>query len=95
MMFKMFIPLEMIPIRMTPRKAPKTVPFPPLTLTPPMIAAAMEACENGTFSELGTLYGTLQNGGLSAGKINDLVPAEVQEKYNAYLQQMLDDPFMK
>ncbi len=60
-----------------------------------MIAAAMEACENGTFSELGTLYGTLQNGGLSAGKINDLVPAEVQEKYNAYLQQMLDDTFMK
>lgn len=60
-----------------------------------MIAAAMEACEKGTFSELGTLFGTLQNGGLSAGKISDLVPAEVQEKYQAYLQQMLDGTFMK
>ena len=27
------------------------------------------------------LYGTPQNGTLSAGKISDLVPAEVQEKY--------------
>ena len=60
-----------------------------------MIAAAMEACENGKFSELGTLFGSLQNGGLSAGKINDLVPKEIQDQYNEYLKQMLDGTFMK
>lgn len=35
--------------------------------------------EAGTFGGE-VLYGTLQNGTLSAGKISDLVPAEVQEK---------------
>ena len=60
-----------------------------------MIAAAMDAVEKGTFSELGTLFGSLQNGGLSAGKINDLVPKDIQDKYNAYLQQMIDGTFMK
>ena len=41
------------------------------------------------------LYGTPQNGTLSAGKISDLVPAEVQEKHNAYIQQMIDGTFMQ
>lgn len=50
--------------------------------------------EAGTFGGE-VLYGTLQNGTLSAGKISDLVPAEVQEKYNAYIQQMIDGTFMQ
>ena len=59
-----------------------------------MIVASMEAVEAGTFGGE-VLYGTLQNGTLSAGKISDLVPAEVQEKYNAYIQQMIDGTFMQ
>ena len=36
-----------------------------------------------------TVYGTLENGTLSAGAINtELIPAEIVEKYNAYLRQM-------
>ncbi len=59
-----------------------------------MIVNSMEAVEAGTFGGE-TLYGTLQNGALSAGKISELVPAEIQEKYNAYLQEMIDGTFMK
>lgn len=44
--------------------------------------------------EVLTLLG--ENGALSAGAINtELVPAEKVEKYNAYLQQMMDGTFMK
>ncbi len=42
-----------------------------------------------------TLYGTMANGVLFAGKINDLVPEEVQAKYQEYLDQMLAGTFMK
>ena len=60
-----------------------------------MIVASMQAVEAGTFGG-NTVYGTLENGTLSAGKIeSSLVPADVQEKYNAYLQQMVDGTFMK
>lgn len=59
-----------------------------------MIAASMQACMDGTFGGT-TLYGTLQNGALSAGKLSDLVPPEVQEKYLNYIQQMIDGTFMK
>ena len=60
-----------------------------------MIVASMEAVEAGTFGG-NTVYGTLENNTLSAGAINtDLVPAEIVEKYNAYLQQMMDGTFMK
>ena len=60
-----------------------------------MIVASMEAVEAGTFGG-NTVYGTLENKTLSAGAINtDLVPAEIVEKYNAYLQQMMDGTFMK
>ena len=52
------------------------------------------AVEAGTFGGE-VLYGTLQNGTLSAGKISDLVPAEVQEKYNTYIQQMIDGTIMQ
>ena len=60
-----------------------------------MIVASMEAVEAGNFGG-NTVYGTLENGTLSAGAINtELVPAEIVEKYNAYLQQMIDGTFMK
>ena len=60
-----------------------------------MIEVCMDAVEAGTFGGT-TVFGTLENGGLSAGAINtELVPAEKVEKYNAYLQQMIDGTFMK
>ena len=59
-----------------------------------MIVASMQAVQDGNFGGE-TIFGTLQNNTLSAGKISELVPAEVQEKYNAYLQQMIDGTFMK
>lgn len=58
-----------------------------------MVSVSMEAVEAGTFGGE-TIYGTLQNGTLSAGAISDLVPAEVQEKYQGFLQQMYDGTFM-
>ena len=42
-----------------------------------------------------TLYGTLQNNTLSAGALSDLVPADVQEKYLAYIDQMIAGTFMQ
>ena len=59
-----------------------------------MVVASMEAVEAGTFGSE-TLYGTLQNGTLSAGALSDLVPADVQEKYLGYIEQMKADTFMK
>ena len=60
-----------------------------------MIKVSMEAVEAGTFGG-NTVYGTLENGGLSAGAINtELVPADKVEKYNAYLDQMKAGTFMK
>ncbi len=41
------------------------------------------------------MYGDLQNGVLCTGALSDLVPAEVQSKYLAYIQQMVDGTFMK
>ncbi|MDO4620782.1 MAG: BMP family protein [Lachnospiraceae bacterium] len=58
-----------------------------------MISLCMKGVEEGTFGGE-TIYGTLQNGGLSAGAISDLVPAEVQDQYKEYLQQMMDEKFM-
>lgn len=60
-----------------------------------MIGVCMEAVVAGTFGG-NTIFGTLENGALSAGAINtELVPTEKVEKYNAYLQQMMDGTFMK
>ena len=59
-----------------------------------MVVASMEAVEAGSFGGE-TLYGTLQNGTLSAGALSDLVPADVQEKYLGYIEQMKADTFMK
>jgi basic membrane protein A len=54
----------------------------------------MQAVEDGKFGGE-TIYGTLQNGVLSAGKMSDLVPADVQAKYLDYIDQMTKDTFMK
>ena len=60
-----------------------------------MIVASMQAVEAGTFGG-NTVYGTLENGGLSAGAINtELVSADKVEKYNTYLEQMKAGTFMK
>ena len=59
-----------------------------------LVSLAMVATMEGTFGGE-TLFGTMANGVLSAGKINDLVPAEVQAKYQEYLDQMLAGTFMK
>ena len=59
-----------------------------------MIVASMQAVIDGTFGGA-TLYGTLQNNALSAGALSDLVPADVQEKYLAYIDQMIAGTFMQ
>ena len=59
-----------------------------------LVSMCMESVENGTF-EGGAVYGTMGNGVLSAGKISDLVPKEIQDKYNAYLEQVKAGTFMK
>lgn len=59
-----------------------------------LVGLSMQAVMNGTFGGE-VIYGTLQNGALSAGKISDLVPAEIQAQYLAYLDEMIADTFMK
>ena len=59
-----------------------------------MISVSMQAVEAGTFGGE-TVYGSLQNDGLSAGAISDLVPEDIQAKYAEYLQQMIDGTFMQ
>lgn len=58
-----------------------------------MVVTSMEAVEDGSFGGE-VLYGTLQNGTLSAGRLSDLVPADVQEKYLGYIDEMIKDTFM-
>ena len=50
-----------------------------------MIGVCMEAVVAGTFGG-NTIFGAINT---------ELVPAEKVEKYNAYLQQMMDGTFMK
>ena len=60
-----------------------------------LIGLSFKAVEDGTFGGE-VLYGDLQNGVLSAGALNtDLIPEEVQAKYNDYIQQMKDGTFMQ
>ena len=59
-----------------------------------MVGLCMKAVEDGTFGGE-VIYGTLQNGALSAGAVSDLVSAEKQEQYQTYIQQMIDGTFMK
>ncbi len=59
-----------------------------------LVAQCMQAIEDGTFTAT-VIYGTMQNGALYAGTLSDLVPADVQEQYQVYLQQMVDGTFMQ
>ena len=59
-----------------------------------LVSLSMQAVMNGKLGGEMT-YGTLQNGALSAGRISDLVPAEIQAQYQAYLDEMVADTFMK
>ena len=59
-----------------------------------LVGLCMEAVQNGTFGGE-VIYGTMQNGALSAGAVSDLVPAEKQDKYDEYIQQMIDGTFMQ
>ena len=59
-----------------------------------LVGLCMEAVENGSFGGE-TIFGTMQNGVLSCGKLSDLVPADVQEKYNSYIAQVMDGTFMQ
>lgn len=59
-----------------------------------LIALSFQAVEDGTFGGE-VLYGDLQNGVLSAGALNDLIPQEIQDKYQAYIQEMIDGTFMQ
>ena len=59
-----------------------------------LVGLCMEAVQNGTFGGE-VIYGTMQNGALSAGAVSDLVPAEKQDKYQEYIQQMIDGTFMQ
>ena len=59
-----------------------------------MIVASMQAVQDGNFGGE-TLFGTLQNGALSAGKLADLVPSDIQTKYLAYIDEMVAGTFMK
>ncbi|MBQ0037153.1 MAG: BMP family ABC transporter substrate-binding protein [Clostridiales bacterium] len=59
-----------------------------------MISASMQAVQDGNFGGE-TLYGSLQNGALSAGAMSDLVPKDIQDKYQSYIQAMMDGTFMK
>ena len=58
-----------------------------------MLGLCMDAVENGNFGNA-VVYGTLENGCLSAGKINeDLVPADVAAKYLELVAQMTAGTF--
>ena len=59
-----------------------------------MVQVSMQAVANGTFGGE-VIYGSMQNGALSAGKLSDLVPEDVQAKYLEYIEQMKADTFMK
>ena len=58
-----------------------------------LVGLAMEMTMDGTFGGV-TLFGTLENGALFPGKLNDLIPAEIQEKYLAYVDEMIAGTFM-
>ena len=54
----------------------------------------MTAVQDGSFGGE-VIYGTLQNGALSTGGLSDLVPADVQDQYLAYIDQMVEGTFMQ
>lgn len=58
-----------------------------------LVGLSMKAVMDGTFGGE-TIFGTLQNGVLSAGAMNELIPEDIQAKYTEYIQQMIDGTFM-
>lgn len=59
-----------------------------------LIELSFKAVEEGEFGGE-VLYGNLQNGVLSIGKLNEILPTDVQETYKKYVQKMVDETFMK
>ena len=60
-----------------------------------LIELSMKAVEEGNFGGE-TLFGTLQNGVLSAGEVNtEIVPEEVQTAYAGYIEEMKAGTFMQ
>ena len=59
-----------------------------------LVGLSMKAVEDGSFGGE-VIYGTLQNGVLSAGRISDIVPADAAAAYQEYIMQMIADKFMK
>ena len=59
-----------------------------------LVGLSMKATMEGTFGGE-VIYGTLENGVLSAGKLNDLIPEDIQAKYLAYVDEMKAGTFMK
>ncbi|MBO4937427.1 MAG: BMP family ABC transporter substrate-binding protein [Oscillospiraceae bacterium] len=59
-----------------------------------LIELSFRAVEDGTFGGE-VLYGNLENGVLSTGALNDLVPQEIKDKYLAYIEEMIAGTFMQ
>lgn len=59
-----------------------------------LVGLCMTAVQDGSFGGE-VIYGTLQNGALSTGGLSDLVPADVQDQYLAYIDQMVEGTFMQ
>ena len=59
-----------------------------------LVGECMDDIVAGTFGNK-TIYGNLENGCLSVGTFSDMVPADVQEAYMGYIEQMKDGSFMK
>lgn len=59
-----------------------------------LIELSFKAVEEGKFGGE-VLYGDLQNGVLSVGKLSDLVPKDKQDKYKEYIKQMTEGSFMQ
>ena len=59
-----------------------------------LVGLSMQAVEDGSFGGE-VIYGTLQNGVLSAGRVSNIVPADVAAVYQEYITQMIADKFMK
>ena len=58
-----------------------------------LVGLSMQAVEDGSFGGE-VIYGTLQNGVLSAGRISNIVPTDVAAAYQEYITQMIADTFM-
>ena len=59
-----------------------------------LVGLSMKATMDGNFGGE-VIYGTLENGVLSAGKLSDMVPEDIQTKYLAYVDEMKAGTFMK